>query len=61
MITPDVIKKIEDKRREKTRTQDHRVPAHKDVPAPPLQRHETPRKQEDPGKTPDKIIEISVV
>lgn len=60
MITPDVIKKIEDQRREKGRTQDHRVPVHKE---PPMQhpRQETPRKQEDPGKTPDKVIEISVV
>lgn len=60
MITPDVIKKIEDQRREKGRTQGHHVPVHKE---PPMQRprQETPRKQEDPGKTSDKVIEISVV
>lgn len=61
MISPDVIKKIEDKRREKTHPTDHRVPAHKNTPDHPQQRPETPIKQEDPAKTPGKVIEISVV
>lgn len=61
MISPDVIKKIEDQRREKTQPTDHRVPAHKDVPSP-LPKHQEPlRKQEDPEKTPGRTIEISVV
>lgn len=60
MITPDVIKKIEDKRREKTRSEEHRVPAHRDehLPQKPVQ---PSKKQEDPEKTPGKIIEISMV
>jgi hypothetical protein len=61
MISPDVIKKIEDQRREKTQPTDHRLPAHKDSPTHPRQREEAPRKQEDPQGTPAKIIEISVV
>jgi hypothetical protein len=61
MITPDVIKKIEDQRREKTQPKDNHLPAHKDSPTHPRQREETPRKQEDPEKTPGKVIEISVV
>lgn len=61
MIRPDVIKKIEDQRREKTQPTDHRLPAHKDLP-PPLSKQKEPlRKQEDPEKTPGKVIEISVV
>lgn len=60
MISPEVIKKIKDKRREKTRSQDNHVPAHKDVPVPRPE-PQAPRKQEDPGQTPGKIIEISVV
>lgn len=60
MITPHVIKKIEDKRREKSRTQDHSIPLHQE---PPVTRptQENPRKQDDPDNTPDKVIEISVV
>lgn len=61
MITPDVIKKIEDQRREKTQPTGQRVPAHRDAPAHPRQRQEAPMKQEDPEKTPGKVIEISVV
>lgn len=60
MISPEVIKKIEDKRREKTRSQDSHVPAHKDGPVPRPE-PQPPGKQEDPSKTPDRIIEISVV
>lgn len=60
MISPDVIKKIEDKRREKTRSEDQRVPAHRDdhLPQRPTQ---NPEKQEDPDKTPGRSIEISMV
>ncbi len=60
MITPDVIKKIEDKRREKTRSEDHRVPAQRDdeIPQQPSQ---PSKKQEDPDRNPGRIIEISMV
>lgn len=60
MITPDVIKKIEDQRREKSRRQDHHVPAHKDhqVPHPP---QENTKKQDEPRHAPGRIVEISVV
>lgn len=60
MITPDIIKKIEDKRREKTRPEEHRVPALTDVPNP-QQPTQPPKKQEDPDKNPGRIIEISMV
>lgn len=59
MISPEIIKKIDNERREKTRSEERRVPAHQDRThsdkAP-----KTPEKNENSRKDPTKIIEIQV-
>jgi hypothetical protein len=58
-MDPSVIKKIEDKRREKTRPDGDFVPAHRDLPDP-HHRQKAPETKDKPEKTPPSIIEIRV-
>lgn len=59
MISPEIIKKIDDKRREKTRPEENRVPAHQDRTHSDKTR-KTPEQNEISRKDPSKIIEIQV-
>ena len=59
MISPEIIKKIDDERREKTRSEEHRVPLHRDRTHSDESR-KIPEKDEISRKDPSKIIEIQV-
>lgn len=59
MISPEIIKKIDDERREKTRPEEHRVPAHQDRTHSDKTR-KIPEQDEKSRQDPPKIIEIQV-